>query len=157
MSKPFGKTQDERRSARCLDNVGPRRFLVVEFDMSPALALWAPLISRWESKGISIFDAQAALLAELATQPDIRVPLASVIHSANKSLQGWYYVQGFEDERVLPFFRGAVSLGADRATWVKCQLVRLPGGLRDTGKRQEVVYLNPAVVIRKKELANGSN
>lgn len=146
MSEPFGLTHDGRKSPRCLDNVGPRRFLVVEFDMSPSSALWGPLISRWERKGISIFDAQASLLADLATNPGLRLPLAGVVHSGNKSLQGWYYVEGYQDEQVLPFFQRAVSLGADRATWVRCQLVRLPGGLRDNGKRQEIVYFNPSVV-----------
>jgi hypothetical protein len=157
MVKPFGVTQDERKSSRCLDNVGPRRFLVVECDMSPESGFWGPLVRRWEKKDISIFDAQAALLVNLATNPGLRIPLACVVHSGNKSLQGWYYVQGFEDERVLPFFQRAVGLGADRATWTRCQLVRLPGGLRENGNRQEVVYLNPAVLIRKEGSANGSN
>jgi hypothetical protein len=157
MVKPFGVTQDGRKSSRCLDNVGPRRFLVVEYDMSPESAFWEPLLQRWEKKEISIFDAQAALLVDLATNSGLRIPLACVVHSGNKSLQGWYYVQGFEDERVLPFFQRAVGLGADRATWTRCQLVRLPGGLRDNGNRQEVVYINPAVIIRKEGSSNGSN
>src|SRR4029077_8262091 len=67
MSKPFGTTQDGRKSARCLDNVGARRFLVVEFDMTPKSEFWVPLIQRWEKKRISIFDAQASLLVDLAT------------------------------------------------------------------------------------------
>lgn len=156
MSEPFGLTQDGRKSPRCLGNVGPRRFLVVEFDLSPALALWGPLIGGWERKGISIFDAQASLLVDLATNHELRLPLACVVHSGNKSLQGWFHVSGFDDERILPFFQRAVSLGSDRATWTKCQLVRLPGGLRDNGRRQEVVYLNPAV-IGKEGSANGTN
>jgi hypothetical protein len=156
MSKPFGTTQDGRKSARCLDNVGARRFLVVEFDMTPKSEFWVPLIQRWEKKRISIFDAQASLLVDLATNRGLRAPLACVVHSGNKSLQGWFYVQGFEDERILPFFQRTVSLGADRATWTRCQLVRLPAGLRENDVRQEVVYLNPDV-IRKEGSDNGSN
>jgi hypothetical protein len=40
------------------------------------------------------------------------------------------------------FFRYAVSLGADRATWTRCQFVRMPDGARDNGSRQTVFYLN---------------
>jgi hypothetical protein len=145
----FGITQNGKQSARCLDNVGTRRFAVAEFDMTPESEFWGPLIQKWEKKGISVFDAQASLLVDLANNPGLRAPLACVVHSGNKSLQGWSYVDGFEDARVLPFFQRAVGLGADKATWTRCQLVRLPGGLRDTGKRQEVVYLNPAVIIGK--------
>jgi hypothetical protein len=149
MTARSGLTQNGKQSARSLDNVGPRRFAVVEFDMTPQSEFWGPLIQRWEKRGISIFDAQAALLINLAKNPGLRAPLACVVYSGNKSLQGWYYVSGFEDERVLPFFQRAVGLGADRATWTPCQLVRLPGGLRGNGRRQEVVYLNPAVIIGK--------
>jgi hypothetical protein len=139
-----------------LGNVGARRFLVAEFDMTPKSEFWGPLIQKWEKKEISVFDAQAALLVDLATNPGLRVPLACVVHSGNKSLQGWFYVQGFEDERILPFFQRAVGLGADKATGTRCQLVRLPGGLRENGRRQEVVYLNPAVITGK-EGSEGGN
>ena len=122
---------------------------MIEFDMTPESEFWGPLIQNWEKNGISIFDAQASLLIDLATNPALRVPLACVVHSANRSLQGWFYVNGFEDARVLPFFQRAVGLGADKLMWTRCQLVRLPGGLRETGKRQEVVYLNPAVIFGK--------
>jgi hypothetical protein len=149
MTARSGFTQNGRQSARCLDNVGARRFVVVEFDMTPKSEFWGPLIQKWEKNGISIFDAQASLLVDIANNPGLRAPLACVVHSASRSLQGWVYVNGFEDARIRPFFQRAVILGADKATWTKCQLVRLPGGLRDTGKRQEIVYLNPAVIIGK--------
>jgi len=157
MTARSGLAQNGRRSARCLNNVGARRFLVIEYDMTQTSEFWGPLIESWERKGISVFDAQASLLVDLAANPGLRAPLACVVHSGNKSLQGWYYVNGYEDERVLPFFQQAVGLGADRATWTKCQLVRLPGGMRENGKRQEIVYLNPAVIIGKEGLLNGSN
>src|SRR4029077_12402372 len=157
MTARFGLTQNGRRSARCLDNVGARRFAVVEFDMTSNSQFWGALIQRWEESGITIFDAKATLLVNLATNPGLRVPLACVVHSGNKSLQGWFYVDGFEDERVLPFFQLAVGLGADKATWTRCQLVRLPGGLRETGKRQDVVYLNPAMIIGKECSYNGNH
>jgi hypothetical protein len=43
----------------------------------------------------------------------------------------------------------AVSLGADPATWLKSQFVRMPDGLRDNGKRQRVLYFNPKLVEGK--------
>jgi hypothetical protein len=34
-------------------------------------------------------------------------------------------------------------LGADPATWTRCQFVRVPNGTRDNGKRQSAIYFNP--------------
>jgi len=42
--------------------------------------------------------------------------------------------------------RGAVSLGADPATWVKCQPVRMPGGHRPNKGVQEILFFNPASI-----------
>ncbi len=42
--------------------------------------------------------------------------------------------------------RYAVSLGADPATWTRSQFVRLPGGVRDNGKRQPVLFFNRAAL-----------
>jgi hypothetical protein len=46
------------------------------------------------------------------------------------------------DEKVARFFRYAVSLGADPATWTRSQFVRVPDGTRDNGRRQTVFFLN---------------
>ena len=43
---------------------------------------------------------------------------------------------------MLKFFRYALSLGADPATWTRCQFVRMPDGRRDNAKRQTVFFLN---------------
>ena len=79
-----------------------------------------------------------------------RCPTASeyalVVHSGGKSLHGWFYCAGQPEEELRKFMRYAVSLGADPATWTRCQLVRLPGGLRDNGQRQTVLFCNPAVL-----------
>jgi hypothetical protein len=66
-----------------------------------------------------------------------------VLHSGNKSLHGWFSCQGADTETHHEFFKYAVSLGADRATWRLNQLVRLPDGQRDNGKRQQVLYWDP--------------
>ena len=118
-----GKTQNGRDSMRCLANTGPRRFLVVEFDQGT-------------------FDQHAALLIHLAKY----APLVLVVHSGNKSLHGWFYCAGEQEDKVGKFFRFAVSLGADPATWTRCQYVRMADGRRDNGKRQAVVYFNPKLM-----------
>ena len=120
MSAKHGMTKDGRRSMRTLDNTGPRRFIAVEFDTGT-------------------FDMHAAVLMHLAKF----APLVMVVHSGNKSLHGWFFCARDPDSAVATFFSYAVSLGADPATWSRCQLVRMPDGQRENGKRQQVVYFNP--------------
>ena len=75
-----------------------------------------------------------------------RAPLALAVHSGSKSLHGWFYCVGQSEERLRDFMRYAVMLGADPATWTRCQFVRMPDGMRDNGKRQTVYFFNPEVV-----------
>lgn len=119
MSAVTGHTKDGRESKHTLNNTGERRFLVCEFDSGTA-------------------DEHAALLLHLATF----APLVCAVHSGGKSLHGWFFVAGQPDDKILKFFRYAVSLGADRATWTRSQFVRMPDGTRDNGNRQTVYFLN---------------
>lgn len=119
MSATTGQTKDGRESKHALTNTGPRRFLVCEFDTGPA-------------------DDHAAILIHLAGF----APLVCAVHSGNKSLHGWFFVHGQPETKVEKFFRYAVSLGADRATWTRSQFVRMPDGTRDNGRRQTVFYTN---------------
>jgi len=119
MIAPTGLTQEGKESAHTLSNTGPRRFLVCEFDTGTT-------------------DAHAALLMHLGTF----APLVCVVHSGGKSLHGWFFVAGQPDSKVNMFFRYAVSLGADRATWTRSQFVRMPDGKRDNGNRQTVFFLS---------------
>jgi hypothetical protein len=119
MSKVEGLTKDGKPSRHCLDNTGPRRFLVVEFDQGTT-------------------DDHAALLIHLAGY----AAMVCAVHSGGKSLHGWFLVADLPAEKVLRFFRYAVSLGADPATWTRSQFVRMPDGTRSNGKRQTVFYLN---------------
>ena len=119
MSALTGITRDGRESTHTLDNTGPRRFLVCEFDSGE-------------------IDDHAALLIHLGGY----APLVCAVHSGRCSLHGWFYVHGQLDEKMLRFFRYAVSLGADPATWTRSQFVRMPDGIRDNGKRQAVFFLN---------------
>jgi hypothetical protein len=119
MSAATGLTKDGRTSKHTLGSTGPRRFLICEFDQGAA-------------------DAHAAVLMHLGQF----APLVCVVHSAGKSLHGWFLVAGQPDVKVEKFFRYAVSLGADRATWTRSQFVRMPDGRRDNGRRQTIYFLN---------------
>jgi hypothetical protein len=114
-----GLTKDGKPSRHALSITGPRRFLICEFDNGTT-------------------DEHAALLLHLGTF----APLVCAVHSGNKSLHGWFFVAGQPEEKVLKFFRYAVSLGADRATWTRSQFVRMPDGTRDNGNRQTVFFLS---------------
>jgi hypothetical protein len=114
-----GLTKDGRESQHTLDNTGSRRFLICEFDNGTT-------------------DEHSALLIHLAGY----APLVCAVHSGGKSLHGWFLVAGQPEDKVLRFFRYAVSLGADRATWTRSQFVRMPDGTRDNGKRQTVYFLS---------------
>ncbi len=123
MVSVFGKTKGGRDGMRTLSNTGSRRFIVVEFDQGT-------------------FDQHAAVLVHLAKL----APLVLAVHSGNKSAHGWFYCGTQPEEKVERFFRNAVSLGADPATWTLCQYVRMPGGQRGSGARQRVLYFNPAAL-----------
>jgi hypothetical protein len=126
MSALSGITKAGRPSAHTLDNTGPRRFLVIEFDHGTA-------------------DEQAALhwhLREFA-------PLVLVVSSGGKSQHGWFNCEGIAEDVTRRFMRYAASLGADPATWTRSQFVRLPQGWRaDKQARQDVAYFNPAKLER---------
>jgi hypothetical protein len=126
MSALSGITKAGRPSAHTLDNTGPRRFLVIEFDHGTA-------------------DEQAALhwhLREFA-------PLVLVVSSGSKSQHGWFNCQGIPEDVTRRFMRYAASLGADPATWTRSQFVRLPQGWRaDKQAPQDVAYFNPAKLER---------
>ena len=113
------KPGESEWSAHTLDNTGTRRFLICEFDTGTT-------------------DEHAALLIHLAGY----APLVCAVHSGGKSLHGWFFVAGQPENKVQKFFRYAVSLGADHATWTRSQFVRCPDGLRDNGNRQTVFFLN---------------
>ena len=125
MSALTGKTKDGRTSAHTLDNTGPRRFLVIEQDTGTA-------------------DEQAGVLLHLAS----KAPLALAVHSGSKSIHGWVHHNGQPEERLRAFMRHAVEIGADPATWTRSQFVRMPGGLRDNGKRQHIIFFNPEAITQ---------
>jgi len=119
MTAKHGRTQAGKLSEHTLEATGPRRFLIIEGDKT--------------SK-----EHQAAVLLHLAQV----APLTMVVDSGGKSLHGWFFVAGKTDEQLTPFFSRACVLGADVALWTRSQFVRMPGGLRDNGNRQSVIYYN---------------
>jgi len=127
MKKRKGKTMNGRLSDRSLDNTGPRQHIVVEID----------------DKTITK-DQQVAILNHLAQF----APLVMAVDSGNKSIHGWFACHNVDENRIRDFFSLAVSLGADSAAWARCQLVRMPNGIRrfkdDRGSRkQSLIYFNP--------------
>jgi hypothetical protein len=112
-------TSEGRPSPRCKANILCRRFLVVESDSVEK-------------------EAQARILDFLGGF----LPLVMVVDSGGKSLHGWFYVEGLQQEAAEAFFRVACALGADSALWVPCQWVRLPGGTRagESPRIQRIVY-----------------
>lgn len=119
MSAISGQTKDGKESRHCLGNTGPRRFLVCEFDQGDP-------------------DQHAALLIHLAGF----APMVCALHSGGKGLHGWFFIAGQPEEKIQRFFKYAVSLGADPATWTRSQFVRMPDGTRENGKRQTVFFVS---------------
>ena len=119
MSSIWGVSQGGKRSQHTLDNTGPRKYLVVEFDKGE-------------------HADHAAFLHNLHRI----IPITMVVHSGNKSLHGWFHVEDMPETKQIGFFNEATKVGADTATWNKSLFVRMPDGKRDNGKRQSILYFN---------------
>ena len=119
MSSIWAETQGGERSQHTLNNTGPRKYLVVEFDKGE-------------------HADHAAFLHNL----NRIIPITMVVHSGNKSLHGWFHVEGMSETKQVGFFDEATKLGADTATWNKSLFVRMPDGTRENGKRQSILYFN---------------
>jgi hypothetical protein len=125
MSARRGLTKNGTWSERTRANTGERLYLVLDFDAGDA-------------------DHHAAIIWFLAQKR----PLKLVMHSAHKSLHGWFKAAGVPEEALLAFMEEAVSLGADPGLWWKEHFARIPGGWRDDLKakgRQSVLYLNDSL------------
>lgn len=119
MIRQTGTNQEGKESEHCLENTGPRKYIVVEFDQGTR-------------------DEHAAILWHLKERG---APLAMVLFSGGKSIHGWFRVAGMKDEEILPFFRYAVALGADWRLWNRTQFVRTPDAWRaDKNATQHVIY-----------------
>jgi hypothetical protein len=119
MSSVWGVNQSGVRSMHTLDNTGPRKYLVVEFDKGE-------------------HADHAAYLHNLHRL----IPITTVVYSGNKSLHGWFNVENLPEHKQVSFFKEATRLGADTATWNKSLFVRMPDGRRDNGIRQRILLFN---------------
>jgi hypothetical protein len=126
MKSVWGVTRPGGLSMHSLDNTGPRKYLITEFDGGT-------------------FDEQAAIIWHLKKS----APLAMVVHSGGKSLHAWWSCQGVDESKLRRWMEWAVALGADSRMWTPCQFARMPGGWReDKGKRQDVVYFDGKECVR---------
>lgn len=146
MSAVMGKVKDGsgRESEHTLDNTGPRCFIVVEFDFSEygrdgtTPTQWQPMLQRLKKQNLSVQDLCANLLLRL----NRAIPMTMAVSSGGKSIHGWWYCLGQDEAHVSKFHDYAITLGADPATRLKSQFVRMPDGTRDGGKEQPVLYFN---------------
>lgn len=114
MTALLGMTQppNSHLSPHTLDATGARRWLIIEFDSGTK-------------------DEQASQHWHLKHKAEREggPRLALVVSSAGKSLHGWY--RAHEDEAVnRAFMSYAVSIGADKQLWSRCQFCRVPAGTR---------------------------
>ena len=143
MSKKSGTTVDRRPSEKCNDNTGPRTFQVIEFDFKPeAKPECAVFVARMAAQGWSVMDINAGLHFQLQDY----LPLVMAVSSGNASIHGWYRCAGIPEARIAWFQCYAQRLGADPALFCRSQFTRFPGGLRDNGNVQEILYWNPEVL-----------
>ena len=142
MTRMTGLTKgaNPRPSSRCLDNTGPRWYLIVECDFTDE-----ELLGRLGAHVVSRKDLCASILLELAKVG----PLAMIVDSGGKSLHGWFRVKDVPENKLQMFFQFATKLGADDATWKRCQLVRFPWGTRSDGSCQEVLYFDSREVVAR--------
>ena len=87
-----GMTQRGRGGARSENNVGPRRWAVIEADLQAGQPAVGSNINRGrEKRGVTVHDLGAALL--LAISEESGVPLAAVVDSGSVSEHGWFSQQ----------------------------------------------------------------
>ncbi len=120
-----GMTKDGRPSFRADACVAAHRFVLCEFDQ------------------LSIED-------QLAFWSAVTLPVGAIVHSGNKSLHAWVYVDcvdASEWEREVEsdlFPLVFAPLGLDQACKNEARLSRLPGHIRPkTRQRQRLLYLAP--------------
>lgn len=133
MTQKEGLTEAVNLSQRAKESVGPRRFLVVEMDL---LSDESPVPE----------SAQLGTLKYLSRL----APLTMVLRSGGKSLHGWFEVRECEEDHLRNFLSLACFYGADHAAFTLNQLMRLPWGVRDNGKIQEVIHWSGSPEERRK-------
>lgn len=93
---------------------------------------------------------------QLAFWSAVRLPIAALVFSGGKSIHAWIHVTGvetaaqWEQEIKLGLYGSVLApLGVDRSCYSPAHLARFPGHSRaDTGKAQQLIYLNPQLSER---------
>jgi hypothetical protein len=138
---------------RCNANIKQVRWYVLEWDIAKysrngkTLTAWAPLIDEWQRAGITIRDANARLIDHIARF----VKPAIIVDTAGKSLHSWLPSLTMSDETAKDLSAYAQVLGADNCLSTISQLFRMPGGTRENGKHQSVLYFNPSIINLNKQ------
>lgn len=121
MTKKIGLTQEGKPSMHCLDNCGPRRFCVCDFDEPRS-------------------EEHPSIIWHLAKLAD----LVLVVSSGKRSLHAWFCVNNDIEP---DFWQAAIRSGADPALMRnRSSFVRIPFGTRDNGNIQTVVYFDPSKI-----------
>jgi hypothetical protein len=116
MLSVFGLTQEGKKSEHAKTSVGRRCYLVTEFDIAPYArhgktpTVWKPIIESWAKLQVSVADACAVAILELAES----MPLVLVVASGGKSLHAWWRVFEKKEAESRTFMRKAVRNGADQ-------------------------------------------
>jgi hypothetical protein len=112
-------------SAHSRDATGKRRYIVIESD------------------DVSLsFDEKASIIRYLRDQAGAK--LRMVVHTAGKSLHGWY-VADSDESKNWAFMNLACLLGADPRMWLPEQLARLPNAKRLNNQLiQKTFYFDPS-------------
>jgi hypothetical protein len=140
--------------ARSDDNVAEVRWYVLEWDIerlnkkTGEPTAWAPLIEAWERAGISIRDANARLINHIARFVDPGM----IVDTGGKSLHTWIPALMMSDKSSADFSAYIVRLGADNCLTKISQQFRMPGGLRDGGNSQSVLYYDPSIINQNRKL-----
>ena len=118
------KRDGSGESAHTLDNTGPRRFLVLDFD---------------DNHRLNTHAAKGWFLAK-------KLPLALVLHSGGKGLHAWFLAENRSEQELRTFFSPTVECVGDPVLWGRSQFVRMPDGRRDNGTVQSAYYFNREVL-----------
>ena len=114
-----GRTKAGEMSAHSIDNTGSRHYLVIEND-------WATP------------EEQIKFLQHLAQYARLVVACSS----GGKSIHGYFDFRDRTEDEAEKFMRYAVrTTGADPHTFGRSHFCRLPGGKRENGNLQKILYL----------------